>query len=263
MRRRGDVISKIVTNSGAHNTIYGPDGTRGLPRRTAGARSSRSLIRARTRSSRRWDRSATSSVRSRSIARADALLRQRQRSARVRNRRHQDRQDAAPRRGHRIRKGTGQAARMPEPRCRPHARRERAVALRRPQRTRAHLRCDRDAAQASRVNQASRSAWLGHVQHGWTLRVSVNRRSDRYENASDRRRAHRRDSSVSCRAKRSSRWSSTAARSSERAISSGLAGREGKHAPSEARSLQTLSALNKLSPLQRFADSSACEHDAT
>jgi hypothetical protein len=30
MRSRGDVIKKIVTNSGAHNTIVGVDGKRGV-----------------------------------------------------------------------------------------------------------------------------------------------------------------------------------------------------------------------------------------
>ena len=53
---------------------------------------------------------------------ADACLRQRQRAARLRDRRHHDRQGAASGRGQGIREGPGQAARLPEPRRRTHAR---------------------------------------------------------------------------------------------------------------------------------------------
>ena len=52
-------------------------------------------------------------------------------------------QDAAPGRGHGLREGAGQAARLPQPRRRPDARREGALAVGRPQQPAAHLRCDR------------------------------------------------------------------------------------------------------------------------
>ena len=50
-RATGDVIAKIVTNSGAHNTIYGPDGRRGLPGRAEVAAARRRRSRDATRSS--------------------------------------------------------------------------------------------------------------------------------------------------------------------------------------------------------------------
>ena len=48
---------------------------------------------------------------------------------------------------------------------------------------RPHLRRDGDAAEADREHRGARSAGLGHVQHRRTLRLSVDRRSHRHEDA--------------------------------------------------------------------------------
>ncbi len=127
MRQTGDVVAKIVTNSGAHNTIYGPDGHRvylaGLhsPLLSIADPATHTVV-------------ATvgpfgNSIRPFTInAGADALLRERQRAARVRGRRHAHREDAASRRGDGLHQGTREAAWLPEPRHRPDAGREGAVA---------------------------------------------------------------------------------------------------------------------------------------
>ena len=79
-----------------------------------------------------------------------------------------------------LREGPGQAARLPQPRRRPDAGREGAVAVRRPQQRRARLRQHRDAAEADVDAQGARSARLGDVQHRRQARVSVDRRGVRY-----------------------------------------------------------------------------------
>ena len=62
----------------------------------------------------------------------DALLRHRQRPARLRDRRSEDRQEVVPRRDAGRREGAGQAARLPKPRHRPDAGREGTLGVRRP-----------------------------------------------------------------------------------------------------------------------------------
>ena len=83
--------------------------------------------------------------------RADDLLRQHQRAARLRGRRHHDGQEAASGRGQRREEGPGRAAWLPEPRHRSDARRARALGLRRPQQPHARLRQHRHAASADHV----------------------------------------------------------------------------------------------------------------
>ena len=93
-RRRRDerrCLTKVVTDSGAHNTIYGPRWPARVPRRTAvaNARRRRSAHAYRRRRRRTVQRSGSSLHDQRA---ADAVLRQRQRSPGLRGRRHQDRE---------------------------------------------------------------------------------------------------------------------------------------------------------------------------
>ena len=123
----GNVVAKIVTNSGAHNTIYGPDGHRVY---LAGLHSP--LLSIADPATHRVVATVGpfgNSIRPFTInAGADALLRERQRAAWVRGRRHPHWEDAASRRGDGLHQGTREAAWLPEPRHRPDARREGAVA---------------------------------------------------------------------------------------------------------------------------------------
>ncbi len=172
----GDVLKKIVTDSGAHNTIYGPGWPARVSGRTASRRCSPSPIRS-THTVVGGVGPFSAPVRPFTInAKRDAVLRQRQRPARLRSRRHQDRQGAAPREGHGLRKGPGEAARLPEPRHRADAGREGALAGRRRQQQSAHLRRDGDAAEADRHHRGPRSARLDHVQPRRPLRLPVDRR---------------------------------------------------------------------------------------
>ena len=97
--------------------------------------------------------------------RPDALLRERQPAARLRGRRPGHGPEALSGRGDGLPAGADQAARLPEPRDRPDARRPRALADRRVQPPDAHLRRDRDAAEADRRGRAPRRAGLDHLQH--------------------------------------------------------------------------------------------------
>ncbi len=119
----GKVTADIETKSGAHNTVCGLDGTRVY---LAGLKSPLPVRRghedAQDRRQGRPVRRVDPAVHGQ--RRADALLRERQRTARLRDRRPEDRQEAAPRRGAGVQEGAGEAARLPEPRHRPDAGRE-------------------------------------------------------------------------------------------------------------------------------------------
>jgi hypothetical protein len=98
--KTGDVLAKIVTDSGAHP----------LDRRSRYSQGRRRRRTVQQRDPAVHDQQG-----------ADPVLRQRQRSARLRGRRHQDRQDAAPRAGPRLRSRADQAAWLSQPRRRPDA----------------------------------------------------------------------------------------------------------------------------------------------
>ena len=221
--KTGNVVAKIVTNSGAHNTIYGPDGHRVY---LAGLHSP--LLSIADPATHRVVATVGpfgNSIRPFTInAGADALLRERQRAAWIRGRRHPHRQDAASRRGDGLHQGAREAAWLPEPRHRPDARREGAVAGRRRQQQAAHLRRDRDAAQAGGDHQRARSTGLDHVQPRRPACVSLDRRDHRHEDPTCRRDTAGRNRPERCRAKKSSRSCLRATRSCEQAINSASAG---------------------------------------
>ena len=108
--------------------------------------------------------------------RPDAVLRQRQRAARLRDRRYPDRPEAAPRRGPGLRAGPREASRVPQPRHRPDARRKGTVVVRRRQQRGARLRQHRHAAEADGHAPRARSTRLDHLQHRRPARLSVHRR---------------------------------------------------------------------------------------
>ena len=93
-----------------------------------------------------------------------------------------------------LRERPDQAARLPEPRHRPDARREGALGHRRPQQPAAHLRRHRDAARSRSRASCSRTSRAGSPSSiDGQLRLSLDRRRDRRQDAEDRRRAEGRD----------------------------------------------------------------------
>ena len=114
---------------------------------------------------------------------ADAGLRLRQRLPRLRDRRPDNRQEAAPRRGAGLQAGHGQAARLPEPRHRPDARREGGLGRRCGQPAGPRLRQHGRAAQAEGEHHRPRAARLGHVQPRRQVRLSLDGRGDRHGDA--------------------------------------------------------------------------------
>ena len=129
----GDVITKVVTDSGAHNTVYSRRGDRVY---LAGLRSPLlSIADTKTHKVVKTVGPFSAPIRPFTVnGSPDAVLRQRQRAARFRDRRSHDRPEAAPRRGPGLPAGPGEASRVSQPRHRPDAGRKRTVVVRRPQR---------------------------------------------------------------------------------------------------------------------------------
>ena len=167
----GDIVAKVVTESGAHNTIYGPDGRRVY---LAGLKSSTLNIAdpaTHTISGRVGPFSQLDSP-VHDQRGADTCLRQRQRPAGIRSRRHHDGPDAASRGSDGLPEGSGQAPRVPQPRHRPDAGRARDLAGRRRQQQAPRLRQHRDAAKADSQRAVARSAGLDHAS-AWTVATPI------------------------------------------------------------------------------------------
>ncbi len=175
----GSIIKKIVTDSGAHNTAYSLDGSRAY---LAGLRSPLlSVADTKTHTVTKTVGPFGNVIRpftvngagTRAYVNVNELL-----GFEIGD--ITTGQGAAPGGGQGIREGSRQAAWLPEPRRRTHARRDRALAVRRPQQRRPHLRQHRDAAETDVDDHRARSARLGDVQHRRETRVSIDRRGVRY-----------------------------------------------------------------------------------
>ena len=207
-------MKKVVTDSGAHNTIYGPDGRRvylaGLRSPTPRHRRSE----ARTPSSAASGRSAARSGRSRST--------RRRRCASSTSTTCSGSKSATSSTGkmlhrvkvHRLREGPGEAARLSQPRHRADARREGALAGRRRQ----QQACTSSTRRSMPPKQIAshrrpRSAGLDHVQPRRPLRLSVDRRGHRHRRRS---RSWRRSSDEAGSPFRARRWSRSSSRTASR-----------------------------------------------
>ena len=108
-----------------------------------------------------------------------------------------------------LQEGPGQAARLPEPRHRPDARREGALGRRRPQPARSTSstprRCRRSRSRA--IELRDEPGWVTFSLDG-RLRLPLDRRGDRRQDAEDRRRPEGRDRAATSRARRCSRSTS-------------------------------------------------------
>ena len=175
----GDVVATIETKSGAHNTVVSLDGTRMY---LAGLKSPLlSVADTKTHKVVGTVGPFAASIRPFTVNGAQTLvLRQRQRAARLRDRRPEDRQDAAPRRGAGLQEGHGQAARLPQPRHRPDAGREGSLGRATPP-TAACTSSTTRSMPPKQIDEhrRARAARLGHVQPRRPLRLPLDRRGDR------------------------------------------------------------------------------------
>ena len=184
----GDVIARVEPKSGAHNTIFGPDGDVYL----AGLKSPFLTV---------ADASTNTAADRRPVLGVDpaSVHDQRKPTPALVNVNERlgfevgDLKTGKSCRGRRcgLHPGPRQASRLPEPRHRPDAGRA-TLGVVDGQQGRPFLRRDRDAAEAGRDPQGPRRARLGHIQYRRPARLPFDGRSDRRRHLQDPRHAHRR-----------------------------------------------------------------------
>ena len=188
----GSVLARITPKSGSHNTVYGLDGAHAY---LAGLKSP--LLTVADTSKHEAERTVgpfSAPVRPFTVngrqtlcfVNVNGLL-----GFEVGRPGH--RQDAPPGRGPGGPGRPGQAARLPEPRDRPDARREGTLGRRRPQPAGPHLRRDRDAAEAGGQPPGPRRAGLDHLHGRRPVRLPLDRRGDRRQDPQGRRHPGRRE----------------------------------------------------------------------
>ena len=182
----GEVVAKVILNSGAHNTVVGLDGSKAY---LAGLKSPfLAVVDTTTQKVVRSVGPFAASIRpftvngrqTRCFVNINELL-----GFEIGD--LTTGQHAGPCRGARLREGGDQAPRLPQPRHRPDPGRDGSLGLRRPQHAASHLRRHHHAPQANRVDPAQGRARLGHVHDRRRLRIPLDGRRDRRQVAHGRR----------------------------------------------------------------------------